>query len=201
MRITPGNSWFWSYRCMDDGEDYLGLNMTLDDGRTYFFRTNFKIGTLDKFPEFGDPFCILDARLLSDFIEGLEAIGVRNDDSREVMSMNMELALNAVACTRFVAAPPRVIENAFLPYNGRLTTEVARGMVVSLYTKDRKVYDFIVLDDESEIKDDVFRLMLVNRAFHIGSSLLSVGAMIRVRKRVICPFRGMSRSAKDGCYA
>lgn len=191
MRITPGDSWSWSYQNIG-GDTYLGLRIVLDNGTRYFFRTNFKAQNLETFPEFNEPFCILDGQLLSDFMSGLSAIGVYDDSKVDSVSINMELALNAVACARFVAPPPRVIENAFLPFGGRFLEHISRGMVASLYTKDFKVVDFIVLDDESAVKDNIFRLMFVNREFQIGRNILSVGAMIRVHRDVICPFRAMS---------
>lgn len=200
MRITPGDSWSWSYQNIE-GNTYLGLHIVLDDGSRYFFRTNFKTQTLAKLPDYGEPFCILDGQLLSDFMAGLEAIGVHDNSQVDSVSINMELALNAVACARFVATPSRVIEHAFLPYGGRFLERINRGMVSSLYTKDHKVVDFIVLDDESEVRDNIFRLMFVNREFHIGRNILAVGAMIRVHRSVICPFRAMSTPATDANYA
>lgn len=200
MRITPGDSWTWSYQSIE-GDTYLGLHIVLDNGARYFFRTNFKVQTLANFPAHGEPFCILDGQLLSDFMEGLDAIGVHDNSKVDSVSINMELALNAVACARFVASPARVIEHAFLPYGGRFLERINRGMVASLYTKDHKVVDFIVLDDESEVQDNVFRLMFVNREFHIGRNILAVGAMIKVRREVICPFRAMSSNGSSASYA
>lgn len=197
MRITPGDSWTWSYQNIAN-ETFLGLCIVLDNGARYFFRTNFKLSHLDKVPAFNEPFCILDGILLRDFMDGLTAVGVYDNSAVDSVSVNMELALNAVACARFVAAPPRVIENAFLPYGAKFADYIHRGMVVSLYTKDRKVVDFIVLDDEKDVKNEIFRLMFVNREFKIGRNILSVGAMIKVHRKVICPFRAMSKNNAPG---
>lgn len=199
MRFTPGDSWTWSYKSFD-GDEYLGLFLTLDNGVRYFFRTNFKAEHLVVFPEAGQPFCVLDGQLLNDFMTGLDAIGVYDNSSEHEVSINMELALNAVACYRFVNAPKRAIEHAFLPYN-RPDISIHRGMVASLYTKDRSVCDFIVLDNEDEAKDGIFRLMFANRSFHIGNRVLSVGALIKVPRKVICPFRSMSVHSTDINYA
>ncbi len=199
MRITPGDSWTWSYQSIE-GEDYLGLHITLDNGQRYFFRTNFKVQHLAVFPEYGAPFCVLDGQLLNDFMSGLNAIGVLDSSSDNEVSINMELALNAVACYRFVREPKRAIEHAFLP-NAPRDMKIYRGMVTSLYAKDRKVSDFIVLDDESEAKDGIFRLMFVNRELRIGNRMLSVGALIKVPRAVICPFRFNSLGTQHTNYA
>lgn len=199
MRITPSDSWSWSYQSIN-GQDYLGLHITLDNGVRYFFRTNFKVQHLAEFPEAGQPFCVLDGRLLDDFMKGLAAVGVHDNASDHDVSVNMELALNAVACYRFVARPRRAIEHAFLPYQGP-AVPVKRGMVASLYSKDHKVSDFIVLDDEMEVPDGIFRLMLVNREFRIGTRILSVGAVIRVPRFVICPFRSQHNHSSSSNYA
>ncbi len=199
MRITPGDSWTWSYQEVG-GDEYLGLHLTLDNGVRYFFRTNFKVQHLAVFPEYGQPFCVLDGQLLNDFMTGLNEIGVYDNGTDQGVSTNMELALNAVACYRFVRAPKRAIEHAFMPYAGPEQV-VKRGMVTSLYTKDHKVCDFIVLDGEDEARDGIFRLMFANREFRIGNRELSVGAMIKVPRAVICPFRYLSRPASDINYA
>ena len=59
-------------------------------------------------------------------------------------------------------------------------------------SKDKKVSDFIVLDDESQVTDGTFRVMFANRELRIGKHMLSVGALIRVPRSVICPFRALS---------
>lgn len=197
MRITPSDSWSWSYQNIDNNT-YLGLHIVLDDGARYFFRTNFKAQTLATFPDYGEPFCILDGQLLSDYMAGLEAIGVYDNSQVDSVSINMELALNAVACARFVAEPPRVIEHAFLPYDGPVLEHINRGMVSSLYTREGKIVDFIVLDDEYDVKNGVFRLMFVNSEFHIGRNILAVGAMIKVYRNVICPFTRPVGAGKPG---
>ncbi|MBU3844513.1 MAG: cell division protein ZapC [Candidatus Anaerobiospirillum pullicola] len=199
MRITPGDSWTWSYQEVG-GDEYLGLHLTLDNGVRYFFRTNFKVQHLAVFPEYGQPFCVLDGQLLNDFMTGLNEIGVYDNGTDQGVSTNMELALNAVACYRFVRAPKRAIEHAFMPYAGPEQV-IKRGMVTSLYTKDHKVCDFIVLDGEDESQDGIFRLMFANREFRIGNRELSVGAMIKVPRAVIYPFRYLSRPASDINYA
>ena len=199
MRITPGESWTWSYKSIDDG-NYLGLIITSDDGNRYFFRTNFKVQKLAVFPENGAPFCVLDAQLLNDFMSGLNEIGVYDNESEQDVSINMELALNAVACNRFVAAPRRVIEHAFIPYMGNIE-HINRGQVVSLYTKDKKVCDFIALDGDNEAVDGAYRLMFVNRELKIGKQILCVGALIKVPRTLICPFRALSKSIDNMGYA
>lgn len=199
MRIAPGESGTWSYQSVN-GQDYLGLHITLDNGVRYFFKTNFKVEHLAVFPEYGMPFCVLDGQLLSDYMEGLSAIGVRDDATDNEISINVELALNAVACYRFVRPPKRVIAHAFLPYPGN-PYPIKRGMVVSLYARDHKVSDYIVLDDESEAPEGIFRLMFLNRDYRIGNRVLSVGAVIKVPRSVICPFRYLSRNRTATNYA
>lgn len=190
MRITPGESWTWSYRSIE-GQDYLGLFITNEKGMKYFFRTNFMVQHLRTFPEYGSPFTVRDAQLLNDFMAGLMAVGIADNDQGKDVSTSMEIALNAVACALFVRAPKRAIEHAFLPYPGNID-HIKRGQVISLYSKDKKVSDFIVLDDESQVTDGTFRVMFANRELRIGKHMLSVGALIRVPRSVICPFRALS---------
>ena len=97
MRITPGESWTWSYRSIE-GQDYLGLFITNEKGMKYFFRTNFMVQHLRTFPEYGSPFTVRDAQLLNDFMAGLMAVGIADNDQGKDVSTSMEIALNAVAC-------------------------------------------------------------------------------------------------------
>ena len=190
MRITPSDSWTWSYQSIK-GQEYLGLYITLDNGQRYFFRTNLKVQQLAVFPEYGTPFCIRDARLLTDYMNGLNAIGVQDNSSEHDVSINMELALNAVACTLFAGVPKRAFEHAFIPYTGA-PFAINRGSVISLYFKDHRVSDFIVLDDVNDVSDGIFRLMFTNRELRIGKNIMSVGAVIKVPRSVIYPFRALS---------
>ncbi len=199
MRISPGESGNWSYQNIN-GQDYLGLRLTLDNGVRYFFKTNFKVEHLAVFPENGTPFCVLDGQLLSDYMKGLSAIGVRDNAGADDISINVELALNAVACYRFVRPPKCAIAHAFQPYQGK-PYEIKRGMVASLYARDQKVSDYIVLDDESEAPEGIFRLMFINHNYRIGTRILSVGALIKVPRAVICPFRYLSRHQTSTNYA
>ncbi|MDT3662036.1 MAG: cell division protein ZapC [Anaerobiospirillum sp.] len=199
MRITPGESGTWSYQSIN-GQDYLGLHLTLDNGVRYFFKTNFKVEHLAVFPEYGTPFCVLDGQLLSDFMNGLNAIGVRDNADDNTISVNVELALNAVACYRFVRPPKCAIAHAFLPFPGQ-PYPIMRGMVASLYARDHMVSDYIVLDDESEAQDGIFRLMYINHKYRIGNRVLSVGALIKVPRNVICPYRYMSHHQESTNYA
>lgn len=187
MRFTPGDSWTWSYRKVG-ADEYLGLRITLDNGLRYFFKTHFKTTHLAICPKSGEHFCVLDGQLLNDFMQGLDAIGVYDSSEASQVSINMELALNALACYRFVPVPKRAIENAFVPYEGP-ELMIYRGMVTSLHTKNGMVRDFIVLDGEKEAQNGIFRVMFINRELGIGNRILSVGALIKVPRRVIHPFR------------
>lgn len=195
MRFTPGDSWTWSYRKIGVDE-YLGLRITLDNGLRYFFKTNFKTIHLDVRPKLGEHFCVLDGQLLNDFMQGLDAIGVYDNSESSQVSINMELALNAVACYRFVPVPKRAVENAFVPYDGPELV-INRGMVTSLHTKTNIVRDFIVLDGEDEAEGGIFRVMFINRELTIGTRVMSVGALIKVPRRVIHPFRVQLGSGID----
>ena len=105
----------------------------------------------------------------------------------------LPLALNALACARFVKLP-RPCGRMFLPFGGG--SAIIRGQVVSLYTKDGGVGDFMILDDEPD--GDVYRVMLLNPEWDLGSVVLRSGAMIRVPLSCICAYRSisLSRSAR-----
>lgn len=199
MRITPGDGGTWSYQSIG-GHDYLGLNLTFDNGKRYFFKTNFKVEHLALFPEYGAPFSARDNELLAEYIEGLSAVGVSNQVACSNVSVNFELALNAVACYRFVRSPKRAITQAFLPYCGA-EYAIKRGMVATLYARDHRSSDYIVLDSADEAQDGIFRLMFVNRDYRIGNCVLSVGAVIKVPRSVICPFRWESQKHPSSHYA
>lgn len=190
MKITPGESWTWSYQSVD-GDNYLGILLTLDNSKRYFFKTNFKAQHLQSFPESGTPFCILDIQLLNDFMEGLTAIGVHDESATDTVSINVELALNAVACARFVRSPRKVNKSVFLEYGGE-PFKVHRGLVVSLYTTEKRVADFIVLDTEEQARanpGNAYRVMLLNKRLYVGSRAILVGCVSLVPREVLCPFR------------
>lgn len=169
---------------------YLGINLTLDNGRKFFFRTTFKVEALATYPDIGDPFCIKDGQLLNDFTAGFNAINVLDVSSADEVSANMELSLNAVAGTRFVAPPPKALQRSFIPYTGEPFV-IKRGTVISMCTsKTKEIYDFIVLDTPEEAKNDIYRVMFCNREFRIDAKhTISVGAILRVPRRCMCPYR------------
>lgn len=169
---------------------YLGINLSLDNGRRFFFRTNYRVEALASFPEIGEPFCILDGQMLNDFTAGLNAIGVPDVSAVDEVSANMELSLNAVAGARFVAPPRKAIMCSFLPYTGK-SFQIKRGTVISMCTsKTKEIYDFIVLDDPNTVKDDVYRVMFCNREFLIDSQhSVQVGAIFKVLREFMCPYR------------
>lgn len=199
MEITPGESWTWSYRVFD-GQQFLGLNFTADNGHNYFFKTNFMVQRLQTFPEDGQPFSVHEAMLLNAYMEGLSAIGMHSNDSSSNVSTSMEISLNAVACAQFVRVPKRTIEFGFIPYPGHLR-HIALGQVVSLYSKDNRISDFIVLDEVSDNTDSAVRLMFANREFKILKHMLMLGASIKVPRSVICPFRGTINNQHSMSYA
>ena len=164
MKFTPGNEWSWGYSAQKDENAALILNISDDEGKRYVFTTHYTTADLRTFPQPGQAFCIEDAALLTDFQEGLYASKVVQDE------ICLPLALNALACARFVKLP-RPCGRMFLPFGGG--SAIIRGQVVSLYTKDGGVGD-------------------------VGSVVLRSGAMIRVPLSCICAYRSisLSRSAR-----
>lgn len=199
MEITPGESWVWTYRNLRT-QSYLGVLFAADNGHSYFLKTNFMVQKLHTFPETGQPFSVKEAMMFNACMEGLRAVGVHNEATGANVSSSMELALNAVACAQFVRVPKRVIEHGFLPYIGTME-HIDFGQVVSLCSKDHRVCDFIVLNDEDDATDGVFRLMFVNREFSIDTHLLTLGACIKVPRAVIGPFRGTAKNTHSMSYA
>lgn len=181
MRFTPGNEWSWGYADQPNGSTALILNITDQNGARYIFTTHYSTSELREFPQPGQQFCLEDAALLTDFQQGLYEIHIEKDD------ICLPLALNALACSRFVKLP-RPCGRFFLPFSDG--TSVHRGQVISLYAKDGSIGDFMVLDDVPD--GDVYRVMLLNPEWDLGNIVLKLGAMIRVPLSCICAFRSVS---------
>ena len=181
MKFTPGNEWSWGFSDERAGVRALILHICDDAGMRYIFTTHYTTADLREFPQPQQAFCIEDAALLTDFQEGLYAINIVQDE------ICLPLALNALACARFVKLP-RPCGRLFLPFAGNMVPH--RGQVVSLYSKDGGVGDFMVHDDEPD--SDVYRVMLLNQEWDLAHIVLKSGAMIRVPGSCLCAYRSIS---------
>ena len=181
MKFTPGNEWSWGYSSERNGVSSLILNISDDAGKRYVFTTHYTTADLREFPVAGQSFCIEDAALLTQFQEGLYSIKVVQDE------VCLPLALNALACARFVKLP-RPCGRLFLPFAGNEIPQ--RGQVVSIYSKDGGVGDFMVLDAVPD--GDVYRVMLLNQEWDLEHLVLKAGAMIRVPQNCLCAYRSIS---------
>ncbi len=181
MKFTPGNEWSWGYGSENNGIAPLVLNICDDEGKRYVFTTHYTNADLREFPQPGQAFCIEDAALLTDFQEGLYNINIVKDE------ICLPLALNALACARFVKLP-RPCGRLFLPFAG--AELILRGQVVSLYSKNGGVGDFMVLDEFPD--SDVYRVMLLNQEWDLDHIILKAGAMIRVPANCLCAYRSIS---------
>lgn len=198
MKITPKESWTWAYSPVKagDGQEfyYLGIYLTLDNGKRYFFVSYFREKHLCVFPQNNTAFTILDIQLLNDFMEGLSAVGVLDESYSDNVSNNMTLALNAVACTRFVSKPKAAVRNLFDHYTGD-DFVLRRGMVVSLYfAADKRVLDFINLSTPEEaLEQGSYTLMFINKEFVFTDSgktrRMMCGGVLKATKDIIFPFR------------
>ncbi len=189
MKFTLSDSWTWDYVTEGDIR-YLALNLYSDEGAAFVFRTCFRYSDLREYPDRGHPFTVMDAVLLTAFQEGLYELNLQD-------RWCMSLSLNALACARFARLPNPSGGRMYLPYGGK--EPIYLGQVVSLYAKFGGVGDFIVLDEYPD--GDVYRLMLLNTRWDLGSFVISQGTMVRVSSSVICPFRSIEHEDTRVRYA
>lgn len=145
MVITPQNDCTWSYH---DGK--LSINLTTDDGKSYLFKTLFRVEDLFVRPEVNSQFCIIDAQLLTTYQEGVDRV-LNNEDNA------LDLGLNAVACQRFTR--PACPTSRYFMMNEECLIQAMAGDIVNLYAKCGHVGHCIVLDGCDA--DGLVRLMLL----------------------------------------
>lgn len=187
MKFIPSDAWNWSYGEYD-GSTYLITNLVSDENVPYKFSTHFKKEDLRKdcAPSVKQTLCVEDMQLLADFQEGLYSINMLDEIEC------FDLALNAVACARFVKLT-NPVSNYFM-HAVEPETYISRGQIVTLYAIDGAVGDFIVLDDEPQ--DGLYRLMLVNKELTIFSYTLKISQMVRVQADRINIFRLRHKKAR-----
>ena len=176
MKISPQSDCKWDYRGTS-----LSVLLTSDEGITYMCETHYSISDLLDRPESGTSFCIQDATLLTNYLEGLSKINL--DDSS-----CLDLGLNALACERFVR-PSVPCSRYFFRTQGQ-KFKFNCGDVVSIYSKSGNIADCLVLEECDA--DYVTRLMLLNPAFQFSSyegRRCKLGGMIRVNPECVCAFR------------
>ena len=173
MILIPGHDWNWRYKLINN-KQHLTLKLVADDGSAYDFITHYCIEDLRELPSENQSFSVEDGTLLTAFQQGLYEIGVKNDLTC------LEIGLNAVACARFCRIPSPV--GRYFTTNSSTISNPTLGQVVSLYSVDGAIGDFIVLDSNIENDNDVVRLMLANPNFEYAGHFIKIGQMIRVSK-------------------
>ncbi len=179
MKYTPNPDWKWSYGDpKNEGVTYLVLNMISDTGVPCCFKTRFTKMGLGNPPAQDQSFVIEDANLLNAYMNGLSSTQQVDD------SICFDLALNAVACERFV-----YLTNPLPDYFkvSKSVVPVYKGQIVSLYAKQGGVGDFIVLNNQPI--DGIYKLMLLNPSWCISGYDISLGQMVRVPIECIAPSR------------
>lgn len=177
MRLTPGQDWTWGFT-KKSGKDYLTLNLVSDDGQHFSFESQYEINDLRIIPKVGQSFCIEDGILLTAFQEGLYEIGIEQDE------ICIVLGLNALVCSKF-AKLTMPMGRYF--YARDALPNAKLGQVVSLYSKDGAIGDFVVLDQDQSL--DVVRVMLANPEFEFSGHYIKLGQMIRVSRNCLNPYR------------
>lgn len=188
MVINPHNDCTWTFQ---DGK--LSINLTTDEGRSFLFKTHYDIEDLYVKPEVNASFTIRDAELLTDYQEGIGRI-IGSEGGA------LDLGLNAVACARFTR-PAVATSRYFLEAVGA-KYQYNRGDVVSVYTKNGKCGDCVVLDQFDS--DGLTRLMLLNRELVLDEEQnrgYSLGQMIRVSPEKVSSFRAINRFNDHSRYA
>lgn len=185
MVITPQNDCTWTYT---NGK--LGINLTLDNGQSFLFRTHYDIDRLYQRPEMNSPFCVQDATLLTDYLSGLNEIFFEEGQS-------LDLGLNGVACQRFTR-PTAPVSRFFFEINNNGYVP-QRGDIVTIYAKSGEAGDCLVLDPMDA--DGLTRLMLLNKDLLISNERgFLLGMMIRLQPRLVSVYRGFTR-VNQGIYA
>ncbi len=176
MKFTPYSDWRWSY----DNSQRLSINLNADDGQSYSFKTHYTIADLAERPAYQQPFTVHDAQLLTIYQEGLSKIRLSDGAC-------LDLGMNGVACARFVrAASP--VSRYFLPFGGG--SRIENGDVASVYTKEGKVGDCLVLDTSDA--DGMARLMLLNQELTVNDGrTFKLGDMLRMKLDMVCAFRSV----------
>ena len=180
MILVPGQDWTWNYVKTGAKQHYLVLDLVSDDNQNYSFLTHYSVNELKIHPDPGQSFCIEDGILLTAFQRGLYEIGIEQD------VLCFELGLNALACARF--CKDSLPMSRYFKADGD-EPQARLGQVVSLYSNDGAIGDFIVLDQPSSDPGEVVRLMLANPYFEFFGHTLKLGQMLRVTRECLNQYR------------
>lgn len=182
MILVPGQDWTWNY-VKKGAKQHLALDLVSDDNQNFSFVTHYNVNELKVHPDPGQSFCIEDGILLTAFQQGLYDIGVEQD------VLCLEIGLNALACSRFCKDSMPL--SRYFSSDGN-NPQAKLGQVVSLYSNDGAIGDFIVLDqpgEEHNEHNELVRLMLANPEFEFCGHYLKLGQMLRVTRDCLNQYR------------
>ncbi len=166
----------WKWRYLNNG--YLGVSLIVD-GKELGLSSNYMLDKLWTKPKDGESFSVQDARMYTAFEEGLRTIRMLNEDQI------MQLAINAVACQRFVLINPPASQHFATCYKRHL---IKTGDIVTVYTKMGTVGDCLVL--EARDGENLSRLMLLNKVLYVKENKgFRLCDMIRINSDFVHPSR------------